>query len=160
MLTLLLVMILSAAWLTNRYLHGSEKRRKMGDSLYKAFWNSSNKLRQSLQDTGVLNDTSVNCWSNGKWYSLIRRWSWKKTDFILFYAYSFLFISGTRIVYERSFMMSLRHSPISQTPPKCALPAALLKNPPTSPSQVLPVAKPRSNSISFDESQETFSMDL
>lgn len=55
----------------------------MGDSLYKAFWNSSNKLRQSLQDTGVLNDKSVNCWSNGKWYSLIRRWSWKKTHFIL-----------------------------------------------------------------------------
>ncbi|CAH2240026.1 eukaryotic translation initiation factor 4E-binding protein [Pararge aegeria] len=67
---------------------------------------------------------------------------------------------GTRIVYERSFLMSLRQSPISKTPPKCALPAALLKNPPTSPSQVLPAQKPRSNSISFDESQETFSMDL
>ncbi|XP_072944706.1 eukaryotic translation initiation factor 4E-binding protein [Epargyreus clarus] len=69
---------------------------------------------------------------------------------------------GTRIVYERSFMMSLRESPISRTPPKCALPAALLKNPGSVPAQLqtTPEAKPRSNSISFDESQETFSMDL
>lgn len=67
---------------------------------------------------------------------------------------------GTRIVYERSFMMSLRQSPISQTPPKCALPAALLKNPGSGAVPVAPVQKPRSNSISFDESQETFSMDL
>ncbi|CAG9788574.1 unnamed protein product [Diatraea saccharalis] len=69
---------------------------------------------------------------------------------------------GTRIVYERSFMMSLRQSPISQTPPKCSLPAALLKNPGSVPhSQPSPVQKKsRSNSISFDESQETFSMDL
>ncbi|XP_028179493.1 eukaryotic translation initiation factor 4E-binding protein [Ostrinia nubilalis] len=69
---------------------------------------------------------------------------------------------GTRIVYERSFMMSLRQSPISQTPPKCSLPAALLKNPGSVPHSVSsPVQKnSRSNSISFDESQETFSMDL
>ncbi|PZC73532.1 hypothetical protein B5X24_HaOG209464 [Helicoverpa armigera] len=69
---------------------------------------------------------------------------------------------GTRIVYERSFMMSLRQSPISQTPPKCALPAALLKNPNSVPNVIQPTAaqKARSNSISFDESQETFSMDL
>ncbi|KOB69287.1 Eukaryotic translation initiation factor 4E-binding protein 2 [Operophtera brumata] len=67
---------------------------------------------------------------------------------------------GTRIVYERSFMMSLSKSPISQTPPKCALPAAMLKNP-AGPVTVLPTPqKNRSNSISFDESQETFSMDL
>ncbi|CAH2092702.1 unnamed protein product [Euphydryas editha] len=68
---------------------------------------------------------------------------------------------GTRIVYERSFMMSLRESPISKTPPNCSLPAAMLKNPSVAqqkPSK--PVQKPRSNSISFDESQETFSMDL
>ncbi|KAM3959669.1 eukaryotic translation initiation factor 4E binding protein thor [Aphomia sociella] len=69
---------------------------------------------------------------------------------------------GTRIVYERSFMMSLRQSPISQTPPKCLLPAALLKNPGSVPhTQTSPTQKnTRSNSISFDESQETFSMDL
>ncbi|KAL0821548.1 hypothetical protein ABMA28_005002 [Loxostege sticticalis] len=68
---------------------------------------------------------------------------------------------GTRIVYERSFMMSLRQSPISQTPPKCSLPAALLKNPGSVPHSSSPVQKNnRSNSISFDESQETFSMDL
>ncbi|CAH0720462.1 unnamed protein product, partial [Brenthis ino] len=67
---------------------------------------------------------------------------------------------GTRIVYERSFMMSLRQSPISQTPPKCTLPAALLKNPSSAQQASPPARKPRSNSISFDESQETFSMDL
>lgn len=72
------------------------------------------------------------------------------------------YFSGTRIVYERSFLMSLAHSPISQTPPKCGLPAALLKNPglgnvkETKPSQ--PAKETRSNS--FDETQETFSMDL
>ncbi|XP_053610662.1 eukaryotic translation initiation factor 4E-binding protein [Plodia interpunctella] len=67
---------------------------------------------------------------------------------------------GTRIVYERSFMMSLRQSPISQTPPKCSLPAALLKNPSSVSASQITVQKTRSNSISFDESQETFSMDL
>ncbi|XP_045451463.1 eukaryotic translation initiation factor 4E-binding protein [Melitaea cinxia] len=67
---------------------------------------------------------------------------------------------GTRIVYERSFMMSLRHSPISKTPPSCSLPAAMLKNPPLAQQTPTSVQKPRSNSISFDESQETFSMDL
>ncbi|XP_049876217.1 eukaryotic translation initiation factor 4E-binding protein [Pectinophora gossypiella] len=67
---------------------------------------------------------------------------------------------GTRIIYEKSFMMSLRQSPISQTPPKCSLPAALLKNPGSVPHATTPVKNSRSNSISFDESQETFSMDL
>lgn len=57
-------------------------------------------------------------------------------------------------------MMSLRQSPISQTPPKCPLPAALLKNPALASPAAPAVEKPRSNSISFDESQETFSMDL
>ncbi|CAG4951491.1 eukaryotic translation initiation factor 4E-binding protein [Colias croceus] len=64
---------------------------------------------------------------------------------------------GTRIVYERSFMMSLSQSPISRTPPKCPLPACMMKNPNSGP---ILNTKARSNSISFDESQETFSMDL
>ncbi|GBP10616.1 Eukaryotic translation initiation factor 4E-binding protein 2 [Eumeta japonica] len=68
---------------------------------------------------------------------------------------------GTRIVYERSFMMSLRHSPISQTPPKCNLPAALLKGAPSSLKVTSPAqAQKNTRSGSFDESQETFSMDL
>ncbi|XP_022118326.1 eukaryotic translation initiation factor 4E-binding protein [Pieris rapae] len=68
---------------------------------------------------------------------------------------------GTRIVYDRSFMMSLSQSPISKTPPQCALPVSMLKNP-SGPIAHLQTSthKPRSNSISFDESQETFSMDL
>lgn len=67
---------------------------------------------------------------------------------------------GTRIVYDRSFMMSLRQSPISQTPPKCSLPAALLKSPGLAREAPSSAQKPRSNYISFDESQETFNMDL
>ncbi|CAH2043300.1 unnamed protein product, partial [Iphiclides podalirius] len=68
---------------------------------------------------------------------------------------------GTKIVYERSFMMSLRQSPISQTPPDCNLPASLLRNPgPVTQTPSTPAQKPRSNSVSFDESQETFNMDL
>ncbi|XP_041982171.1 eukaryotic translation initiation factor 4E-binding protein [Aricia agestis] len=67
---------------------------------------------------------------------------------------------GTRIVYERSFMMSLSKSPISQTPPKCSLPAAMIKTPGSVPERRMATQKPRSNSISFDESQETFNMDL
>lgn len=67
---------------------------------------------------------------------------------------------GTRIIYEKSFLMSLSKSPISQTPPKCALPAAMMKNPGSGPVLQTSGQKNRSNSISFDESQETFSMDL
>ncbi|VVC88678.1 eukaryotic translation initiation factor 4E-binding protein [Leptidea sinapis] len=67
---------------------------------------------------------------------------------------------GTRIVYERSFLMSLSQSPNSRTPPKCPLPAAMLKDPAGPVPHLNTTNKPRSNSISFDESQETFSMDL
>lgn len=40
------------------------------------------------------------------------------------------YFSGTRIVYERAFLMNLRNSPISRTPPKNmpSIPADLLKN--------------------------------
>lgn len=35
-------------------------------------------------------------------------------------------ISGTRIIYERSFLMNLKNSPLSRTPPS-NLPSALLR---------------------------------
>ncbi|XP_060522725.1 eukaryotic translation initiation factor 4E-binding protein [Cylas formicarius] len=35
---------------------------------------------------------------------------------------------GTKIVYERNFLMNLRNSPISKTPPKFDIPEALLRN--------------------------------
>ncbi|XP_077300515.1 eukaryotic translation initiation factor 4E binding protein thor [Arctopsyche grandis] len=44
---------------------------------------------------------------------------------------------GTRIVYERAFMMNLRNSPISKTPPRCSLPAGLMRGAPSSPPSAL-----------------------
>lgn len=35
---------------------------------------------------------------------------------------------GTKIVYERSFLMNLRSSPISRTPPKCDIPEHIRKD--------------------------------
>lgn len=42
------------------------------------------------------------------------------------------FYAGTRIVYERAFLMNLRNSPISRTPPRStlAIPSELLKGTP------------------------------
>ena len=38
------------------------------------------------------------------------------------------FFLGTKIVYERSFLMNLRSSPISRTPPKCDIPEHIQKD--------------------------------
>lgn len=40
--------------------------------------------------------------------------------------------AGTRIVYEKSFLMNLRNSPISKTPPQWDIPANILRGSPTS----------------------------
>ncbi|XP_030754250.1 eukaryotic translation initiation factor 4E-binding protein 2 [Sitophilus oryzae] len=34
---------------------------------------------------------------------------------------------GTKIVYERNFLLNLRNSPVSRTPPKCEIPENLVK---------------------------------
>lgn len=43
--------------------------------------------------------------------------------------YNYEFYAGTRIVYERAFLMNLRNSPISRTPPRntLSIPSELLK---------------------------------
>lgn len=40
------------------------------------------------------------------------------------------FYAGTRIVYERAFLMNLRNSPVSRTPPRntLSIPSELLKD--------------------------------
>lgn len=38
----------------------------------------------------------------------------------------FIFLTGTRIIYERAFLMNLKNSPLSRTPPT-NLPSTLLK---------------------------------
>ncbi|XP_046737491.1 eukaryotic translation initiation factor 4E-binding protein [Diprion similis] len=66
---------------------------------------------------------------------------------------------GTRIVYERAFLMNLRNSPISRTPPRNipAIPADLLKGTlavptiPSPPMKDIPV---------IDETPEQFEMDM
>ncbi|XP_017880079.1 eukaryotic translation initiation factor 4E-binding protein 2 isoform X1 [Ceratina calcarata] len=64
---------------------------------------------------------------------------------------------GTRIVYERDFLMNLRNSPISRTPPR-NMPSELLKNPTSNTAAV-------KNQINKDapiieECAEQFEMDM
>ncbi|XP_014479370.1 PREDICTED: eukaryotic translation initiation factor 4E-binding protein 1 [Dinoponera quadriceps] len=67
---------------------------------------------------------------------------------------------GTRIVYERAFLMNLRNSPISRTPPRSTLgiPTELLKGTPaittTNP------AKNADKDALIEESAEQFEMDM
>ncbi|KAK2579497.1 hypothetical protein KPH14_010808 [Odynerus spinipes] len=67
---------------------------------------------------------------------------------------------GTRIVYERAFLMNLRDSPISRTPPRNipSIPAELLKVTPTitTPAKI-PIVK---DSLVIEESPEQFEMDM
>ncbi|XP_017880083.1 eukaryotic translation initiation factor 4E-binding protein 3 isoform X2 [Ceratina calcarata] len=65
--------------------------------------------------------------------------------------------TGTRIVYERDFLMNLRNSPISRTPPR-NMPSELLKNPTSNTAAV-------KNQINKDapiieECAEQFEMDM
>ncbi|XP_018361757.1 PREDICTED: eukaryotic translation initiation factor 4E-binding protein 3-like isoform X2 [Trachymyrmex cornetzi] len=79
-------------------------------------------------------------------------------EFLLYYYY---YYSGTRIVYERAFLMNLRNSPISRTPPR---------NPLTIPSELLkgntpvimkdPAKNTNKDSLVIEESAEQFEMDM
>ncbi|KAG7209044.1 hypothetical protein KM043_015203 [Ampulex compressa] len=64
---------------------------------------------------------------------------------------------GTRIVYERAFLMNLRNSPISQTPPRNipAIPPQLLKSTPS-----ITTTKAAKDSLVIEESSEQFEMDM
>ncbi|XP_015600444.1 eukaryotic translation initiation factor 4E-binding protein 1 [Cephus cinctus] len=67
---------------------------------------------------------------------------------------------GTRIVYERAFLMNLRNSPISRTPPKNmpSIPADLLKG---TPAITTMAPSPISKDIPvIEESPEQFEMDM
>ncbi|CAK9810802.1 Eukaryotic translation initiation factor 4E-binding protein [Anthophora quadrimaculata] len=68
---------------------------------------------------------------------------------------------GTRIVYERDFLMNLRNSPISRTPPRNmpSIPTELLKN--TSPNPAV-TAKLQVNKDApvIEETAEQFEMDM
>ncbi|XP_012269533.2 eukaryotic translation initiation factor 4E-binding protein isoform X1 [Athalia rosae] len=66
---------------------------------------------------------------------------------------------GTRIVYERAFLMNLRNSPISRTPPRNipAIPADLLKGPPA----ISTIPSPTIKDIPvIEETPEQFEMDM
>ncbi|XP_012173171.1 eukaryotic translation initiation factor 4E-binding protein [Bombus affinis] len=67
---------------------------------------------------------------------------------------------GTRIVYERDFLMNLRNSPISRTPPRNmpSIPGVLLKNT----SSLSTSAKNQINKDTpvIEESAEQFEMDM
>lgn len=74
---------------------------------------------------------------------------------------SFLRI-GTRIIYERAFLMNLKNSPLGRTPPKDCLPPGIAKNsPPMStvltvpPKQVTVVKKSAAENV-----DEQFDMDM
>ncbi|XP_057325032.1 eukaryotic translation initiation factor 4E-binding protein [Microplitis mediator] len=69
---------------------------------------------------------------------------------------------GTRIVYERAFLMNLRNSPISKTPPNITtIPAELLKGSPTITSTNVPTCnKPTKDITVIEEGPEQFQMDM
>lgn len=65
---------------------------------------------------------------------------------------------GTRLIYERAFMMNLKSSPLSQTPPK-NLPTCLMRGQPNTPFTKRPSAISKSPPKG-DDHQEQFIMDL
>ncbi|KAK0081386.1 hypothetical protein PV325_012283 [Microctonus aethiopoides] len=70
---------------------------------------------------------------------------------------------GTRIVYEREFLMNLRNSPISRTPPKnmLAIPTDLLKCTPTIPlTNASCCIKSTKDTAIIEDSSEQFEMDM
>lgn len=67
---------------------------------------------------------------------------------------------GTRLIYERAFMMNLRSSPLSQTPPK-NLPQCLIRGQPNIPiKKCLSKSPPKSSSHSQSISSKHHDDDL
>uniref|UniRef100_A0A0K8TQE8 Putative eukaryotic translation initiation factor 4e binding protein 4ebp n=1 Tax=Tabanus bromius TaxID=304241 RepID=A0A0K8TQE8_TABBR len=65
---------------------------------------------------------------------------------------------GTRIIYDKTFLLNLKNSPLSQTPPK-NVPTGLLRGHPNTP--IIKVASPVSKSPpKQDEDDHQFDMDL
>ncbi|XP_043275973.1 eukaryotic translation initiation factor 4E-binding protein [Venturia canescens] len=68
---------------------------------------------------------------------------------------------GTRIVYERAFLLNLRNSPISRTPPKmCSIPADLLKSSPTITGSIACNQVTAKDITVIEEASEQFEMDM
>ncbi|XP_066597825.1 eukaryotic translation initiation factor 4E-binding protein [Prorops nasuta] len=65
---------------------------------------------------------------------------------------------GTRIVYERAFLMNLRNSPISQTPPRNmpSIPTDLLR----ATSDISGAKSPNKDGLIIEETPEQFEMDM
>lgn len=81
----------------------------------------------------------------------------------LFCFSSIFFSLGTRIVYERAFLMNLKNSPLARTPPSNLnnLPHNILRNGTTGvTSKPKPQQQPHNSPPKFDEHQEQFDMDL
>ncbi|KOC69174.1 Eukaryotic translation initiation factor 4E-binding protein 1 [Habropoda laboriosa] len=68
---------------------------------------------------------------------------------------------GTRIVYERDFLMNLRNSPISRTPPRNmpSIPIELLKNTPPNPAVPAKLQINKDSPV-IEETAEQFEMDM
>ncbi|XP_015428775.1 PREDICTED: eukaryotic translation initiation factor 4E-binding protein 2 [Dufourea novaeangliae] len=68
---------------------------------------------------------------------------------------------GTRIVYERDFLMNLQNSPISRTPPQniSSIPAELLKNTPLNSTAPVKTQTNRDTPV-IEETAEQFEMDM
>lgn len=73
---------------------------------------------------------------------------------------SFFFLSGTRIIYERAFLMNLKNSPLSRTPPS-NVPSGLLRGHPNSPiSPRNSVQSRKAVKPKIEDHQEQFEIDL
>lgn len=70
----------------------------------------------------------------------------------------FFSFSGTRIIYDRSFLLNLRNSPLSNTPPK-HVPSGLLKGSPHSLIKTNKTIHSRSPPKTI-ESEDQFDMDI
>jgi len=79
-----------------------------------------------------------------------------------------LLVSGTRIVYDRTFLMNLKNSPVARTPPTnlSSFPSELLqgsgKSPSRSPPKAMPPpAQPTGRAEpTIEEGSEQFEMDI
>lgn len=69
--------------------------------------------------------------------------------------------AGTRIIYERAFLMNLKNSPLGRTPPKDCLPPGIAKNsPPMSTVLSVPPKQVTAVKAAAKDVDEQFDMDM
>jgi len=67
---------------------------------------------------------------------------------------------GTRIIYERAFLMNLKNSPLSRTPPN-NIPSGLIRGNPNVPINTKhSLSRQQNPKIKIDDHQEQFEIDL